>query len=106
LVDDRLKIHSSGFNKIGDGTVTFGDVFVKANELYKHLAIPNNMPLLEGIRFELGSLILSIPRGEGKYVIHWSARAPKMLSKMGMFLLETNGELVNIKLYSVFDKEL
>jgi len=56
LVDDRLKIHSSGFNKIGDGTVTFGDVFVKANELYKHLAIPNNMPLLEGIRFELGSL--------------------------------------------------
>lgn len=86
---------------------TYGPAEVRVDDVPAHLwqvnwVVPHKMPIWSGARFRcIDRADIHVPRGPGKYVLGWSAKAPHMEERGRIAWLESDGATAVLRLTDV-----
>jgi len=98
-LDERLIINANpnGFNQVGHVNLLKDDQPYHFAQLHKNHLIPNAMPIFEGVNFKLfdAPLEIIIPT-EGKYLIGWDLKSPRMQNKISIAYITRKEDLVSL----------
>jgi len=99
--DDRIKIISTDkFTLSQDNTViTYNNKMQIVQQLNANFGIPGSMPIWQGVTLTLNGspLMLSLPRGQGEYVLGWRVYSPRMETREHYYIMKATDNLAIIQ---------
>lgn len=95
-IDSRIKYSGGNFTFNGTSTLESEGQQFSLNNYYKNNAVPHQLPLWEGVNFNIGSISLAFPKDPSVFFLIWEINSPRMLVRRGIIMLKSDGQVVSI----------
>ena len=101
LIDNRIRITDYAGFKFKEGMIfKNSDSNTPVTLLSRNWGMPTNVPIFKGLEFTLtphnSEVQISIPPGDGQYLVHWEVLSPKMPPSSGAYDLVHKNDLVTL----------